>query len=1038
MIRFLIALILFYPSFSLHLWGQAVDQQKALADFYLQQGIATPTQKSPAAEAAIRELSETQKKILRNAMDKLSDREVDRYLRELGHNTSGSIYAKRKRLRNILGVDTSKKVKDEIKLPKNTQENKQENFIIENATEGEFIKVDKTHSGILILRGRVRIRLGSGVLEADSITVDSDRKEIYAEGGIKYEDGPIKASGEKFIYDLNLQRGILYKVKADAKTAFFLGEKIKKIDETKYMLEMGHFTACNAEVPHYTFQAKRIIVNTNRSVIATNLWFRVGSMDLFWVPLFYTTNLGSGWVVQAGRNQSQGTFLQANYQWSDPLATLSLLSPIGRRVKLDYYEKTGQAVGLEFWKQSPWLNYRLDLGYANYKRNEVTTAFATRFRNGGVGNVVVTNQVDKGDLCIRQGRRCLISVQEWLNLNNPGSAPNPIREYGEENEAWTKINLLANIKKNNAFKDGTRNVQIKLENYSNPAYEYEFGYRYQPSNTLQAIYTQRNQRQPFFKQNTEWKFDYTESRGDLSINLLTQRLNNYNILAPRDRSDFFPIFDEIPRFSLKNSSEITRLPYFHSPVYWDINVLTSVRRYYGAPVKEQLKFPLPPDFTNFEDPWGRYKASLLRTEYFTNGETGFKTTMYYGSYISFSPGLYYGAFKRSAERPDSSAELTQGDIALDRSLKRDSYQYLRNNHIFRAGVPALLFTADYRRIQSTKAELPDETLQQTSDQFSPPGSQDRVHETEFTLSSNSLEYLEVSLSTIRDLRQFASDYEPHPTNAERWYFTIFRVGGYYDFLDGFKSSRATLLEKRRSFFSGVFYNNDFVYHTPQKDPLYNNLTLGYQMGGFRLPLIRKINRLEIGSTWYHFYKGNYMDSYRVYFQTDFQFTRFTGLEIEVDSRVTQPWRYSDYIGNQSYFRNGLDSASIANAYANSTNPIYQPTNIGQDVIDGTGLAGQEARQNTAFNLHRFQITYKHNLHNFDFKLGYSMDLRSIAGGASLDSQITFYDQAVFAMVSLTNIGFGQQSSLQESRVRLYRFRKRPLDGSSLRSSISSE
>lgn len=1032
MIRFFV--ICCYLIFlSIPIWTQSLSIQ----DLYKKNGLS-PAKNGARVDKNVPELTKTQKKILRDALDKLSDREIDGYLRELGHSTQGSIYAKRRRLRNLLKADEEKRVKDPFQFPKNDESDQQQNFVIENATEGEFMQVDRNRSGVLILRGRVKIRLSSGLLEADSITVDSSRKEIYAEGGITYQDGPIEASGERFIYDIQLQRGVLYKAKGDAKTAFFVGEKIKKIDQSRFMLEMGYFTACNAETPHYSFQAKRIIVNANRSIIATNLWFRVGKMDLLWLPLFYTTNLGSGWVLQAGRNNSQGTFLQANYQWSDPLANLNLLSPIGRRVKLDYYEKTGQSVGLEFWKQSPWLNYRLDTGYANYKRNEVTTAYGTRFRNGGIGNTVVTNQVDKGDLCVKYGKKCLITVQELLSQQNPGLVPDPIREYGEINEPWWKLNLIANAKKNNPQKDGTRNIQIKAEYYNNPSYEYEFGYRYQPSNTLQAIYTRRSQRQPFFKQNTEWKFDYSEARGDLSVNLFAQRLNNYNILAPSDRSDFFPIFDEVPRVSIRNSSEIAQLPYFNTPVYWDINLMTSIRRYYGAPTREQLPFPLPPDFTSYEDPWGKYKANLLRTEYFTNGETGLKTTLYYGSYVSLSPGLYYGAYKRTAERPDASAEYSQADLALDRSLKRDSYQYLRNNHILRIGVPALLFTTTYRRVQSTGAELPDETLQQTSDMFSPPGSQDRVHETEFKLSSNSLEYLEFSLATIRDMRQFAADYQPHPTNAERWYFTIFRVNGYYDFLEGFKNSRVSLLEKRRSFFSGIFYNNDFVYHTPKKEPLYNSLTLGYQMGGFRMPLIRKFNRFEIGASWYHFYKGNYMDNYRIYMQTDFQFTRYTGLEIEVDSRVTQPWRYTEYVGTQSYFRNGIDTYAISNAYLNSTNPVYQPTSIERDLIRGTGAEGLDERQTTAFNLHRFQVVLKHNLHNFDFKLGYSMDMRAIAGGISLDNQVTFYDQAIFAMVSLTNVGFGQASGLQESRVRLYRFRKRPLDGSTYRSSVSSE
>ncbi|EMO09881.1 hypothetical protein LEP1GSC137_1794 [Leptospira borgpetersenii str. Noumea 25] len=72
----------------------------------------------------------------------------------------------------------------------------------------------------------------------------------------------------------------------------------------------------------------------------------------------------------------------------------------------------------------------------------------------------------------------------------------------------------------------------------------------------------------------------------------------------------------------------------------------------------------------------------------------------------------------------------------------------------------------------------------------------RQHELELSLESYALENFEISVRTIRDLRNFSSDYKPQPTDSERWYFTIARFSGYFDFLDGFRPKRVSLLEKK--------------------------------------------------------------------------------------------------------------------------------------------------------------------------------------------------------------------------------------------------
>ncbi|MCX7998632.1 MAG: LPS-assembly protein LptD, partial [Leptospiraceae bacterium] len=766
---------------------------------FAQDWIQNLTQITPPKKETSNEITKAQKKLLRKVIDSLSDREVEEYLVQLGLSAEGSVYTKRIRLKEYLAKE---------ELTEQTPETQKETsspFIIENANEGEYVSIDKTKGGVLILRGRVKIKVKEGTLSADSISIDSKRNEIYAEGTIVYKKGNLEVKGDKFIYDIELERGIIYDAKANLFPIYFVGKTIKKIDENKYLLDVGYFTSCNAEVPHYRLKAKKIFVYEDQSVIATDLWYNVGGSNLFYLPIFYGTNLGTGWVVQMGRNRTQGSFVQTSFQWSEPLSGVKTLSPVGRKIKIDYYEKTGPHLGFEFWKLSPWLNYNMDLGVADFRDYRVASRYTNlnQFRLGQFNDVVVTNQVDKGEKCIEYKGRCVTTYSDLIRTQDP-NFNSPIRNYGERHQTWWKANIITNAKSNNLSADGTRNVFFRFEYYTNPRFEYEFGYRYVPSNTLQSLYTFRTQRNPFVRQNLIWDLDYTENRGDLSINLAIRRNWTYYFLNPQDRSNYFPIRDELPRLSIRNSSLIGYLPYSNSPVYWDINFNSMIVRQFGPPVKKPLVGSTPT--APIDDPYGKYRENLLRTEYFGRLETGFRSNINLGAYTSFTPGVYIGMNKQSVERADTSTQPSTADLSIERYFKRESYQFIRQNHRLSFGIPELLFSTTYRRTDARNRELPDPVLKD---------GRDAVHEMEFSLESHALEDLDVSIHTIRDLRQFSENYNPQPKDRERWYFTILRIGAFYDFYDGVMKKRATLLERKRSFFSGVFVNNDYVYHTAQ-------------------------------------------------------------------------------------------------------------------------------------------------------------------------------------------------------------------------------
>ncbi|TGL57557.1 LPS-assembly protein LptD [Leptospira ognonensis] len=943
------------------------------------------TKTNPGEEERKLTASAIQRILVQKSVDSMTDREVDDNLRNLGLSSQGTIYVKRERLREALVPELPPELTQESIL--SNQKKKDPPIQIQNAAEGQLLNIDKTQGGVLVLRGKVRLKIKGGELLADSVSIDSQRQEVYAEGGVEYKDGQAKITGERFLYDIKLNQGVVYNSKLSYYPSFFIGQKLKRLDEKRYLMEMGYFTACNAELPHDSFQAKKIIIYDDKSVIAYNLTFKVGGTPLFWLPVLYNSETGNGWMVQSGKNNTQGWFLQNSYQWSDPYPN-SLLLANGYKIRFDMYEKTGQAAQLEMWKLSPNVNYNINLGYANYKKNTITSVYEDRFKNFGIGNVAVTNTVDRGELFPNTG----------LGFRNTGVDYDP----------WWKAELRLNVKSNDFNKDVTRNLQVGYENFSNRQFDYEFGNRYQPSNSVQSLYTYRDVRLGFIRNLLNWNLNYTENRGDLSVSIGLSRTLVYQIQADK----YFSAQDTLPVVTIKNSSQVGNLPFYNSPVYWDLNFQSNISRLYGAPT--QSKIPN----TSITDPTGKYNDFVLRTQTSVYGESGFRSPISLGSYASFTPSIYAGATKQTAEYPGVGTAANSPDLdsnkAYSNFLKQQSYQYVRQSHTARIGVPELFFSTTYRKIDAQKAEIKDPIL----------GNQ-RQHEAEFSLESYALNDIDISVRTIRDLRTLSPDYNPGISNMQRWYYTVVRVGGFIDFIDGFQTRRPSLLERKRNFYSGIFINNDYVHHTPQNRSLSNNLTVSYKMGGFSWPIIRAIRSLEVGSTWYHVYKDSYLDSYRFFFRTDTKITRYSGVELELDSRVTEPWRLTALAQGQFYAYSTTPELFTAQ---NGTN--YDQTTIWEDLASGTGANGQDKRQKTVFNINRFMMTFKLDLHNWEYRLGYSMNLRALPGGLTADNTLTFYDQSVYFSVNLTNFSFGDSATSQATRVRLYRFRKRPLDGTS--------
>ena len=559
---------------------------------------------------------------------------------------------------------------------------------------------------------------------------------------------------------------------------------------------------------------------------------------------------------------------------------------------------------------------------------------------------------------IRETDNLAITNQVQRCNGTPGQ-PGYYCTVGEDFEKWYKIFAIVNYRSQNLRDNVVRNVNLRYEDYSHQLYEYEFGGRYQPASTIPALYENSEAGRGLIRNTTNWNLVYNEQRDDLSIRVEATRNNLWkSTVSTFDDSEYQPVNDVIPAVDLTKRWNLGRVPYLEVPIYWDHNLHVDLEKQYS-------------DGNEFQN--------LNNNEY----RTGFRSFVSFFPYVTFAPSVGYGAQKTVPEYrgTDASAEA-----ALERESRKNSYQYLYTEDQLTFGPDVLFLRTTYRYKKSFKEEQNDTPVVNTTG-FD--GSQ-KVNETEVSLEFNPLINTTFSITSVYDHRQF----EQPVKNGERWYYPVFRSEIFFDFLNWFRPERENLLTRNKVHFLGLGLTNDYVYDPIQKRDHSNVFGLSYQMGGFDLWFLKRLRYLELTYYWYHVYYNPELDHMRFAFKTDLQLWSWGYLEMELESRATDIGRYSSGSKNDE----GEDD------YV----PFYK------DVYNGTGLAGPEKRQSSVFNVAFYRTALILDLHDWEYRIGYELEQRTVFGGVNTVDVVNFYDNRVFFSATLLRFDLGGVSD-QPSR-----------------------
>lgn len=391
------------------------------------------------------------------------------------------------------------------------------------ASEGEYLQAQETKEGVVIFRGGIILRVQSGELHADTVKYNPGTGELYGEGGVELIDNFQIIRGEKFIYDINNSMGVLYNVEGDLKPIYYFGNILKISSPENYSAQDAFYTTCEAENPHYFLKAKKIWIQENNQIVSYRVKYYVGKTPVFWLPLHFQTELGTGIITLFGQNNFHGIFTQNSYFFGiSPKQNTPAFFPSTAMLMFDYYQFQGWYTGLYASLTESNLSYEVSLGLAKY---------------------YYVDQIEKSDGT---------SFRSNYVLLEDGS-------YGYQSEYWPELNAeLKATFANDLIDDRQSALFVSVEEYGNRAFRQKYKERHLPQNTPDMVWVDRRFPQTYKLDKTlSWEAAYTEDWADNHFSIYASRNKRWGaVIDGESKQAYYPQLDIAPRLEFTKNSYI--------------------------------------------------------------------------------------------------------------------------------------------------------------------------------------------------------------------------------------------------------------------------------------------------------------------------------------------------------------------------------------------------------------------------------------------------------------------------------------------------
>lgn len=190
---------------------------------------------------------------------------------------------------------------------------------------------------VIVRSGNVDVRYGIYRMQADKITIYEAEGRMIAEGSVVFDERNsqrITGTSGEFNYKTKLgffidSTGFTNQTN-DGTVLYFTADRVERVAENEFVVINGKFTACEDNVPKWSFTAGKAVIKPNDKVKLTNAQFRIKDIPI--LPLPYAS------IPIKQRDRASG-FLTPSFGFS---------ANKGFRLSTAYYQTLGRSADVTF------------------------------------------------------------------------------------------------------------------------------------------------------------------------------------------------------------------------------------------------------------------------------------------------------------------------------------------------------------------------------------------------------------------------------------------------------------------------------------------------------------------------------------------------------------------------------------------------------------------------------------------------------------------------------------------------------------------
>jgi lipopolysaccharide assembly outer membrane protein LptD (OstA) len=214
--------------------------------------------------------------------------------------------------------------------------------------------------------GNVEITYKNLKLFADTVELNTETKDVVAEGNVIIQMPQEVISAEKISFNLDSREGILEKAHGMAKPyVFYEAESIERKEDSVYQFKKTRITSCTQAVPRWWFSGSKANFKKNDYIEMWNAVLRIKNIPVFYFPYIkfpVGDEKATGLLTpQMGYSGRKGLTYSQGFYWD-------IRRNMDATLNFDYYSFRGFGGGLEYRYMFPrGTGGKLNLYYFNFK-----------------------------------------------------------------------------------------------------------------------------------------------------------------------------------------------------------------------------------------------------------------------------------------------------------------------------------------------------------------------------------------------------------------------------------------------------------------------------------------------------------------------------------------------------------------------------------------------------------------------------------------------------------------------------------------------